>query len=122
MSDDVVPLGEHLLAIIRANDERYDARFRAQEKAIDKAEESVERRLEGQNEWRQQSAQRERDFLPRIEYVGSHQVLADSIAAAAARLDKLEGTRTGASQTFAWVAAAFGTLVAIGAVIVAIVR
>jgi hypothetical protein len=61
---DTVPLRDYLAKCFELVNTKLDST----EKATNLARENLEQRLEGLNEWRQQSKDRERDFLPRSEY------------------------------------------------------
>lgn len=67
-------------------DKRFDAlekiltvRFEAEDRATLLFQRGLETRLEHLNEWRQQSKERERDFMPRCEYDAHHDQVVEDI-------------------------------------------
>jgi hypothetical protein len=131
MPDDV-PLRDHLLSIIEANDRRYEQRFAdtkeaaalalgGQEKltqaalvaaqaAVSKAETATEKRFEGVNEFRASLADQAARLMPRAETEIRLTALSDRLGELIVRIERNEGRSTGLSQ-------GWGYLVALVAVI-----
>jgi undecaprenyl pyrophosphate synthase len=108
---------EHVLAILAANDKRYEERFAAQEKAVKDAlaaqekavnaalaasekavsvaETNAEKWRSNANEWRSAMTDREKRFVSQQEY----QLLKE-------RMDKGEGGGKGMRDMWGWIAAA----------------
>jgi len=128
---------DHIRALLREMDLRYQQRFDAQsraleaallaaekavgtaltaaEKAVNKAETAAEKRFESVNEFRQQLNDYQSTLLPRTEYEARHVVLVEKIAELSSRVDKTEGTSKGGQQMWGYVAAAIALVVAIAA-------
>lgn len=118
MSDwTVETLREHLIALIAANDKRYDQRFEAAQKAIDvglsgqkiavdaalaaadravtKAELATEKRFEGVNEFRSTLSDQQRTLIPRAEVEVIVLGLNEKIATLEKQADKFHSEKTG---------------------------
>ncbi len=114
-------LRKHLERRIDDNDLRYEQRFQSSERALVTALDSANKRLDAMNEVRGQLSDQARLFMPRLEFEAQHRAIVDQISLITSRLDKIEGTRGGTSQTIAWAIAAFAALAAGITVIVTIV-
>ena len=114
---------DHLLAVIAANNQRYEDKFTGQdkavisaltaqkeavnaalaaaEKAVAVAERNAEEWRKGANEWRGSMTDREKNFASRTEM----EMLKE-------RMDKHEGGNKGMEKLWGWIAAAFMAAVA----------
>lgn len=79
---------ENVLQIIEANDKRYAEKFKAEEaariaqdRAVSIANEAAEKWRQNANEWRQAMLDRERAFMPRLEYEKGYINLENRVAA-----------------------------------------
>lgn len=126
---------DHIRALLREMDLRYQQRFDAQsraleaallaaekavgtaltaaEKAVNKAEAAAERRFEAVNEFRQQLNDYQTTLLPRNEYDSAHKSLAEKISDLSSRLDKTEGTTKGGQQMWGYLVGVAGLAVAV---------
>jgi len=77
--DTKVPLREHVDIRVNSLEKLLEAQFAAIEKATALYQRTLDVRLEGLNEWRQQSKDREREFLPREEYRVSHDRVVEDV-------------------------------------------
>lgn len=102
------------------------------EKAKDKADSALEKRFEAVNEFRQALTDQTATFLTRKEYDAAHQALVDRVTVNAAsmaalelrltsRLDRGEGTQTGASTQRGESRANIGNYIAFGLLAVTLV-
>jgi SMC interacting uncharacterized protein involved in chromosome segregation len=136
---DTVSVLDHIRALLREMDLRYQQRFDAQsraleaallaaekavgtaltaaEKAVNKAETAAEKRFEAVNEFRQQLNDYQATLMPRNEYDSAHQSLVEKISDLSSRVDKTEGSSKGGQQMWGYVAAAIGLVVAIAALL-----
>jgi len=114
---------DHLLAVIVANNQRYEDKFTGQdkavisaltaqkeavnaalaaaEKAVAVAERNAEEWRKGANEWRGSMTDREKNFASRSELVMLKE-----------RLDKHEGSNKGMEKLWGWITAAFMAAIA----------
>ena len=119
MSDDepdTVPLRDYL-----------DAKFETIKAMLDKADEAtrlarenLEVRLESLNEWRQQSKDRERDFLARTEFDVRHEKVCEDVRSLRESRAELAGKASQKSVTLVTVLTVVGLLLSAIAIIVAL--
>ena len=84
----------------------------AADKALAKAETATERRFESVNEWRGQSADRERDFMPRSEATAKIDGLSKDMAELKEIINKAQGGLGGITSSVALALAVLSILVA----------
>jgi len=118
---------DHLIALIQANDERYEDKFTGQdkavisaltaqkeavnaalaasEKAVSVAETNAEKWRSNANEWRAAMTDREKRFVSVTEYT----LLKE-------RLDKMEGSGKGMEKLWGWIIAAVMAVIALAGV------
>lgn len=96
----------HVLALMRAQDQRNEQRFDAQEKAVlsaltaadravAKAELASEKRFEGVNEFRDALSDQQRTFIPRLEVEGQLAAVRKESDELKARVNGILSERTG---------------------------
>lgn len=125
----------YLLAVIEANDRRYQERFEssqlalaaalsAQEKsvqaalaaadrAVSKAENASEKRFDGVNEFRQTLSDQQRTLMPRTEAEFRITALTERLAAVEKHDTERSGAKTGARDQWAYIVGAIGIVLAI---------
>lgn len=138
---------ELLLALIEANDVRYDQRFEASkeaiasalnaakeaitaalsaaDRAVQKAESASEKRFEGVNEFRATLSDQQRTLMPRQEAEALIRNLSDKIDAQDKRITESVSQRTGVGQGWQYALGAVGliaTVLSIVAVALVLVR
>lgn len=123
---------QYLLAVIAANDQRYQEhftandrryqeRFDSQAEATRKAEAASEHRFDGVNEFRGQLRDQAATFIPRLEYDTRQAALAEIVRASLAslderltgllsRLDRIEGKSTGLNAGWGYLIGGVGLL------------
>ena len=104
-----------------------DAKFETIEAMLDKADEAtklarenLEVRLESLNEWRQQSKDRERDFLARTEFDVRHEKVCEDVRSLRESRAELAGKASQKSVTLVTVLTVVGLLLSAIAIIVAL--
>lgn len=137
-------LREHLMAIIEANDARYEQRFtdlirsidvaqREAERAISKAEDSNKTHFQILNNYKELSQERERVFVPRPEYELAHASLEKRmdeamdqmrgrIEVVAKCMNRTTGESSGAKQGWAMAVAVIAALTALVSMFIHIAR
>lgn len=119
---ELVPLREHIEALMSQMDLRYQQRFDAQTKAIDaaleaaekavsKAESANEKRFESVNEFRQTLSDQAATFINNDQF----ETLRQSIAALNTRLDRIEGRSTGLNAGWVYLGGAVTLLLGFAA-------
>jgi len=109
---------EHVLALLAANDRRYEQRFADQQMAVNaalsaakeavtKAEDAAERRFNSVNEFRATLGDQQRTLLPRSEYVAAHGSLIREIEALRNDISELKQERLG---ILSWIGSAVGVI------------
>lgn len=115
---------KHLVALIDANDKRYEQRFgdskiavdaalSAAKEAVVKAETASEKRFEGVNEFRAALGDQQRTLMPRIEAEVRMNVLDQKIAALEKTATASVGRQAGASNLWGWIAGVVGIALAL---------
>ena len=126
-------LKEHVLALLSANDTRYEQRFLSTEKlnavaivnadkAVAQAEIANEKRFDNTNEWRNAMQDRDKLTMSRDAADAKFQALTERIAAMDVRLEKTEASREGAGSTWKIMASVLGALLAIVSIIAIVER
>lgn len=136
----VETLRMHLLAIIKANDLRYDQRFEAQlnafnvafaaeqdfvkaalaaaDKAVAKAETAAEKRFEAINEFRQSLSDQSRLQMPRSECEKLIEALKERIGKIESSVQSVVGQRVGSHENLATVVAIIAGIAAVASAII----
>lgn len=113
-----------------AQKEGVAAALAAQKEAVNKSEASYDKRFEAVNEFRGQLADQARQFLPRAEYLASHEALVEKVDANAARsataassienrLNLMTGQAAGSYEAKTAQRLDSGQLIAVGSVLLA---
>ena len=124
MSEDAVPLREHLKELLMEVDLRNQQRFEAQEKAVQaalvgaeravlKAEAAAEKRFEAMNEIRGAMSDQGRMLIGREEALARMSGLEEKVGALTERLDKAEGSGSGLKAGWGYLIGGVGLLLAI---------
>jgi hypothetical protein len=119
-------LRAHLDAVLTEMDRRFAAGLAAQDKAVQiamiasekavvKAEIAAEKRFESVNEFRAQLTDQAATFLARTEYLTAHQSLTEKIGDLAARLERIEGAKTGGRELWGYIVGGAGIILAVAA-------
>jgi hypothetical protein len=110
---------DHVLAIIAANDRRYEQRFEAQATAIVKAEEATADRFRSVNEFRGTLGDQQRQFIARSEVEEIRRSLDANIGALKERVDASLSERQGLKGGYAIAVAAVGLFGLVAGIIIA---
>ena len=121
-------LREHIGSLLTEMDRRFEAAIAAQDKAVQiamiasekavvKAEIAAEKRFESVNEFRGQLTDQAATFLARTEYLTAHQSLTEKIGDLGARLERIEGAKTGGRELWGYIVGAIGVAAAILALV-----
>ncbi len=121
------------MALITANDARYEQRFISTEKlnavaivnadkAVSKAEIANEKRFDNTNEWRAAMQDRDKLTISRDAAEARFSALSDRIAALDVRLEKTESLKEGAGHTWKVIAAVLGALLAVVSIVAVLER
>jgi hypothetical protein len=108
-------MDRRFVAALLAQDKAVQIAMVASEKAVDKAETAAARRFESVNEFRGQLTDQAATFLGRVEYNSAHQALVEKIGDMSARIDRMEGAKTGGRDLWGYLAAAIGLALALWA-------
>lgn len=134
----------HLIALIKANDQRYDQRFEAQnnafnvafaaeqefvkaalaaaDKAVAKAEGASEKRFDAINEFRQSLSDQARLLMPRSECEKLIEAVKESVGKIELSVQGVVGQRTGSHDSSAMIVAVIAAIAAVSSVIVLLIR
>lgn len=96
--------------LIEANDRRADQRFEMQQAALKAALDSSDRRLEGMNEFRKTVDDQQRLFLPRAVAETKWTAQDEKTLYILARLERLDGQKSGVSAVWLVILGAFGLI------------
>ena len=117
---DNVPLEKYLDKRLDALESLMVTRFDAADKATVLFQIALEARLEGLNEWRQQSKDRERDFMPRSEYQLHHDQVCSDVRELRESRAELEGKASQKSVNLAVILTVFALFLSALGVILAL--
>jgi hypothetical protein len=109
----ITTLKEHYDVRLAAQGKAVDAALAAAKEAVTKAEAASEKRFESINEFRGTLADQQRTLMPRAEAEKDAEAFRTGLAAANARLDRMEGQGTGKRDVWAYIVGAVGVALAI---------
>lgn len=102
----VITLKEHLEALLRESDKRYDQRFAAQESATQYAQEKS-------NEFRGSLEDVGKNQMPRTEAEAAYRSISEKVDALQARIDRTEGRGGGLQAGWGYLVGAMGLIATI---------